>query len=65
MKPPSATNVFAARAAAGMTQTEAAAVVHAALRAWQAWEAQGKNRRQMPAGLWELYLLKTGQPVTE
>lgn len=47
-----------ARAAAGLTQTEAAQTVRASLRAWQQWEA---GDRAMPPGLFELFMLKTGQ----
>ncbi|MGE8318367.1 MAG: XRE family transcriptional regulator [Comamonas sp.] len=47
-----------ARLAAGLTQTEAALTVRASLRAWQQWEA---GDRAMPPGLFELFMLKTGQ----
>ena len=52
---PTKEQVRSAREAAGMTQTQAAAVIHATLRAWQEWEAG--NRRMHP-GLWELFRLK-------
>lgn len=58
MKSPSAFEISAARAAAGLTQTEAAAVVYVTLRTWQFWEA---DARAMPPGLFELFLLKTKQ----
>ena len=54
------------RAAAGLTQTEAAAVVYVGLRAWQRWEQDGgDNSRAMPAAAWELFLLKlpAGTPL--
>ncbi|EAA3799304.1 XRE family transcriptional regulator [Salmonella enterica subsp. enterica] len=54
--PPSA--VREARIAAGLTQTKAAQTVQASLRAWQQWEA---GDRTMPPGLFELFMLKTGQ----
>ena len=41
-----------------MTQTEAATVVHAKLRAWQDWEG---GQRAMPPGMFELFQIKTGQ----
>ncbi|TAM12888.1 MAG: XRE family transcriptional regulator [Nevskiaceae bacterium] len=47
-----------ARVAAGLTQTEAAKTVRASLRGWQQWEA---GDRAMPPGLFELFMLKTGQ----
>lgn len=53
---PTPDEVRAAREAAGLTQTSAAALIHGTLRAWQEWEAG--NRRMHP-GLWELFRLKT------
>lgn len=53
---PSPDEVRAAREAAGLTQTQAAATIHGTLRAWQEWEAG--NRRMHP-GLWELFRVKT------
>lgn len=47
--------VRAAREAAGLTQTEAALLVHGSLRTWQQWEA---GDRRMHPGLWELFRLK-------
>lgn len=47
-----------ARLAVGLTQTEAAQTVRASLRGWQQWEA---GDRAMPPGLFELFMLKTGQ----
>jgi DNA-binding XRE family transcriptional regulator len=52
-----------ARERAGLTQSEAAEKVHATLRAWQAYEDEGENGRRMHPGLFELFLIKTGQPV--
>jgi putative transcriptional regulator len=46
----------AARNRAGLTQTEAARLVHSKLRAWQKWE-WGESR--MHPALWELFSLKT------
>lgn len=43
------------RTAASLTQTEAAALVYASLRAWQNWEG---DERIMPAAAWELFLIK-------
>lgn len=60
---PKPAEIIAARESAKHTQTEAAAVVYVNLRTWQAWESEAKsdNDRRMPPGLWELYLIKTGQ----
>ena len=41
-----------------LTQTQAAHLVHASLRSWQQWEA---GDRAMPPGLFELFMIKTGQ----
>lgn len=49
-----------ARLAAGLTQTQAADAVGAKLRTWQDWEG---GIATMPAGLWELFQIKT-QPIT-
>lgn len=54
---PSPADVRAMREDAGLTQKEAAAEVYVDLRTWQKWEGA---ERTMPAGLWELFLLKTG-----
>ena len=54
--PPEPDEIRAARAAAGLTQTEAGDVVHASLRTWQQWEA---GDRKMHPGLFELFKLKT------
>lgn len=47
-----------ARLKAGLTQTEAAALVHASLRAWQQWEA---GDRVMHGAMWELFEIKAGR----
>ncbi|MCD6706592.1 MAG: hypothetical protein LT080_09100 [Thiobacillus sp.] len=56
--PPEPDDIRAARTAAGLTQTEAGAVVHASLRTWQQWEA---GDRKMHPGLFELFTLKTAR----
>lgn len=53
---PAPADIIAGREAAGLTQTQAAALVHGSLRTWQQWEA---GDRRMHAGLWELFRLKT------
>ncbi len=47
-----------ARLSSGLTQSQAAELVHGSLRAWQQWEA---GDRRMPPGLWELFLIKSGR----
>lgn len=55
---PTPEELRSARNAAGMTQTEAAETVHMSMRAWQQWEG---DERTMPPGLFELFMIKTGQ----
>jgi len=58
---PSATEVRAAREAAGLTQAQAASLVYASLRNWQQWE-QGEgasSARRMHPAIWELFRIKT------
>lgn len=52
---PTAGEVRAARTAAGLTQTAAAALVHTTCRVWQQWEAG--DRRMHPA-FWDLFHAK-------
>lgn len=58
---PSPQEIIAARQAAGLTQTEAGALVYSGCRAWQAWEA---GERRMHPSTWELFLRKSA-PVRE
>lgn len=53
---PAPSEIIDGREAAGLTQTQAAHLVHGSLRAWQQWE---RGDRRMHAGLWELFRLKT------
>ncbi len=56
---PTPAEIRAAREAAGLTQTQAAALVHASPRNWQQWEQEaGSNVRRMHPGLWDLFRLK-------
>jgi DNA (cytosine-5)-methyltransferase 1 len=55
MTSPTPEQIKEARQAASLTQTEAAALIHAELRTWQHWE---KGDRAMHAGLWELFQCK-------
>jgi DNA-binding transcriptional regulator YiaG len=52
---PTPSEILTARQAVGFTQTQAAALVHSALRTWQQWEA---GDRAMHPGLWELFAIK-------
>lgn len=51
--PPSA--IRAKRQAFGLTQVQAAALVHTVRRTWQDWES---GRHPMPPAVWELFQLK-------
>ena len=57
---PTPGEIRAVRKAAGLTQTQAAQLIHATLRAWQCWEApQGTPAaRSMHPGLFELFVYK-------
>ena len=52
---PTPSDLKACRITAGLTQTEAGALVGAALRTWQSWEAGDRN---IPIAKWELFCLK-------
>jgi len=56
---PAPAEILAARTAANLTQTEAAAKIGGTLRAWQNYES---GERRMHPGLFELFRIKTGQP---
>lgn len=56
---PTPTEIRAAREAAGLTQTVAAALVCRGLRNWQQWEA---GERAMDATAWKLFTLLTSPP---
>lgn len=50
--------IRAARAAAGLTQTQAAELIYCTLRGWQDWEA---GKRAMHPAFFELFLLKASK----
>ena len=52
---PTPDDVRVAREAAGLTQTQAGALVHAGCRTWQQWEA---GERRMHPAFWELFRAK-------
>lgn len=58
---PSPATIRTAREKLQLTQTQAAAIVHRTLRAWQGWEAPigSTGHRHMPQDTWELFLIKT------
>lgn len=56
VRAPTGTQVAAARAKAGLTQQQAAAIVHATARRWREWESGDYS---MHPGLWELFLVRT------
>ena len=61
MKQPTPAQIRAAREAAGLTQSQAAELVHAgSYRTWQNWErdAGDVEAREMPLASWELFRLK-------
>lgn len=55
---PTPADVRALRSHLGLTQTEFGKLSHCSLRTVQDWE---HGKREMPLGIWELYLLKSGQ----
>lgn len=52
---PSSTEIKAAREAAGLTQAEAAYLIHCSSNTWQKWEC---GERKMRPAYWELFQLK-------
>ena len=60
MKSPTPEEITKSRKYAGLTQTEAAKLVHSGLRAWQGWEAKegDKGHRAMHPAIYELFLIK-------
>ena len=52
---PTPTEIRAARASSGLTQTAAGALIGAKLRTWQDWESGARN---MPPVKFEMWLIK-------
>lgn len=52
---PTGAEIRAKRERHKLTQTEAAKLIHSALRSWQQWEA---GDRPMHAAFWELFRIK-------
>lgn len=55
---PTPDEIWKAREKAGLTQTEAAAVIYCTLRGWQDWES---GARRMHPAFFELFRIRTGQ----
>jgi len=55
MKQPTPKQIKAARLSSGLSPTDAAALIHKALRTWQQWEA---GDRSMDPAFWELFNIK-------
>lgn len=64
---PKPSEVRQARESAGLSQTDAAQLVHSALRSWQQWEAEPENasHRKMHPALWELFNMKIKKRVNQ
>lgn len=58
---PKPAEILRARKAAGLTQTDAATLIHASMRAWQQWEA---GERKMHPAFWDLFVRKA-QELTQ
>lgn len=56
---PAPDQIRRAREAAGLTQTQAAALIYCTLSAWQRWEA---GERSMHPAFWELFLSRETTP---
>lgn len=51
--------IKAARTSAGLTQLQAAALIHCGETTWQGWEL---GTRKMHPAFWELFHIKVGAP---
>ena len=58
MTPPTAAQISAARERAGLSQQQAAALVHVDIRSWRRWELA---ERAVNLAAWELFLLRSHQ----
>lgn len=64
---PKPSEIAALRITAGLTQTQAADLLHATLRTFQQWEAapESSTNRKMHPAFWELFRIKIdGKPST-
>ena len=55
LRKPTPKQIKQARLDSGLTQTQAAELIHAGLRTWQQWE---KGDREMSLANWELFTIK-------
>lgn len=55
MQSPAPAEIKTAREQAGLTQTQAAQLVHGTMRSWQDWEG---GKRKMHPAIWELFNIK-------
>lgn len=60
MKTPTPQQIKETRLNAGLTQTQAAKLIHCGLRTWQQWEA---GDRSIHLAMWELFLIKSNLTV--
>lgn len=56
---PTPQQIETARRNASLTQKQAADLVGVKLITWQRWEGKTARKTAIPAGLWELFLIKT------
>jgi DNA-binding transcriptional regulator YiaG len=63
MLSPAPAEIKEKRLAAGLTQTQAGALIETPLRTWQGWETEKGIRahRKMDGRIWELWLLKLAE----
>ena len=55
---PTPDQIRAARLAAGLSQSEAAVIIKSSKRSWENWE---QDRVKMHPGLFDYFLIKSGQ----
>lgn len=61
LTPPTTDQISAAREQSGLTQLQAAALVHVDIRSWRRWEL---GERAVNLAAWELFLLRSHQHPT-
>ena len=62
LTPPTTNQISAARENSGLTQLQAAALVHVDIRSWRRWELA---ERGVNMAAWELFLLRSHQHPSE
>lgn len=60
MQSPTHIEIKQTREQAGLTQSQAADLIHKGLRTWQGWEASegSPGHRKMDPAFWELFIIK-------